>query len=677
MVRKPARTPQRRSIPQRPRPAKAEPRAYGTALLIGFLLVFGVTIGLIARMGDRPVSKTTEMTSASIEPKVVAKAVPTPPEPSQAAPAETDVVEAEDDAWVAEMNETAERKRLAEELAKRQEEARLAEEAARARAEKAAQARTEDERRGFPRLLAEVEILVGSHQYEKALARIAGIQADLTSQDLLASLAPYREEAERAARLLDTFIRQAAAGGLGDPANALGTGMRVVGADDDQVRLEAKGASASVRWTSLTTAQLFDLVRRSKLDAAGRYDLACFAIDGAPRDLAEPAARILFSLAASNDARPKADIDRAMARLRGMPALPEGGFVAHGGRLVTVAERDKLKKGLVEFLGSWMTPGDKRHREGGEFPVTLADGDVKWVKDAKQLEKLGLVYYAKRDRWYTPEEYARLRLDWDDAYETETAHYRLRTNVGEEFLTRIGRILEEAYGVYREQMGMEPQAGEKPWMYLFRSREDFERFCLASKDKGYDTHLSAGGFADPARKFACGYGIDGQESVIVETTLHEGAHLFFGLATDYAVPSWYAEGTATGFECYTWDDAQGRLDVTQLNRFMARRLKQDIAAGTGLSLSAVLAGDAHEANDGGNEASQRFYSAAWGLFYYLHHAESPLVREGLKKLEAAQASRGFSGSPASAEAMFREALGDPVAFEAGWRAFILALPVEP
>ena len=117
--------------------------------------------------------------------------------------------------------------------------------------------------------------------------------------------------------------------------------------------------------------------------------------------------------------------------------------------------------------------------------------------------------------------------------------------------------------------------------------------------------------------------------------------------------------------------------MTPLNRFMARRLKQDIAAGTGLSLSAVLAGDAHEANDGGNEASQRFYSSAWGLFYYLQHAESPLVREGMKKLEAAQASRGFSGSPASAAAMFQEALGDPVAFEAGWRAFILSLSVEP
>ncbi len=677
MVRKPARTPQRRPIPQRPRPAKATPRSKGTALLISFLAVFGMVVGLIARMGGHPVSESTEMTHASIEPKAVAEAKPTSHEPPQAVPAETDVVEAEDDAWVAEMREAAERKRLAEELARKQEEARLAEEAARARAEEADHASAEEERRGFPRLLGEVGVLVGSHQYGKALARIAEIQAGLTSKDLLASLAPYREEAERAARLLDTFIRQAGEGGLGDTANALGTGMRVVGADDAQVHLEAKGARASVRWTNLTTAQLFDLLRRSRLDDAGRYDLACFAIDGSPRELGEPAARILFSLASKDDACPKDAVDRAMARLRGMPHLPEGGFVAHGGRLVTVAERDNLKKGLVEFLGSWMTPDDRRHRERGEFPVTLASSGVKWVKDARELEKLGLVYYAKRDRWYTPEEYARLRLDWDDAFETETAHYHLRTNVGEEFLAKIARILEAAYGEYRERLGMEPKAAEKPWVYLFRSREDFERYCLGNKDKGYDKHLSSGGFADSARRFGCGYGIDGHESVVVETALHEGAHLFFGMSAGYAVPSWYAEGTATAFECYVWDDAKGTIEVSPLNRPLARRLKQDLAAGTALSLSAVLAGDAHEANDGGLESSQRFYSAAWGLFYYLHHAESPQVREGLKKLKAAQASGDFSGSSASAEGMFRDALGDPVAFEAGWRAFILALPAEP
>ena len=113
MVRKPARTPQRRPIPQRPRPAKATPRAYGTALLIGFLVVFGVTIGLIARMGDRPALKSTEMTHASIEPKAVAKTEP--PSQVEPEPTETDIVEAEDDAWVEEMREAAERKRLAAE----------------------------------------------------------------------------------------------------------------------------------------------------------------------------------------------------------------------------------------------------------------------------------------------------------------------------------------------------------------------------------------------------------------------------------------------------------------------------------------------------------------------------------------------------------------------------------
>ncbi len=677
MVHKPARNPQRRPIPPRPRPAMRKTRASGTALLLGFLAAFGVTIGLIARMGPRPAARPTEISHASVEPRAAAKTEPQAPSPVAPKAADTDPVDSEDVEWAAEMREAAERKRLAAEQAEREEARRAEEEAARVRAAEQAQARVEDERRGFPRLLAEVEILVGSHQYGKALSRIDEIVAGLTSDELLASLAPYREEAERAARLLDTFVRQARVGGLGDPANALGTGMQVAGADADQVHLEAKGVRASIRWRNLTTAQLFDLLRRSRLDATGRYDLACFAIDGSPRDLGEPAARILFSLSSAGDARAKADIDRAMARLRGMPELPEGGFVAHGGRLVTVAERDNLKRGLVEFLGSWMTPVDRRHRERGEFPVTLASGDVRWVKEAKELEKLGLIYYAKRDRWFTPAEYARLRLDWDDAFETETAHYHLRTNISEEFLARIGRILEEAYGVYRERLGMEPQGGEKPWIYLFRSREDYERYCLASKDKGYDKHLSSGGFADAARRFGCGYGIDGHEAVLVETTLHEGAHLFFGLATAYVVPSWYAEGTATAFECYVWDDAKGTLDVTPFNRSMARRLKQDIAAGTALSLSAVLAGDAHEANDGGMESSQRFYSAAWGLYYYLHHAESPLVSEGLKKLEAAQTSGEFSGSAASASAMFQEAFGDPVAFEEGWRAFILALPVEP
>lgn len=381
---------------------------------------------------------------------------------------------------------------------------------------------------------------------------------------------------------------------------------RIAGADLDGYQLKLKRGTAKGRWSQLSFAARYALLEPLATSGEQAVSLAELAWDTDEPALAERALKVAWRTATL---RPK--VEALLVHHRGC-APPPGGFDLHDGRFVTATEKASLAKGLVLFRGEWVTPEDRQHLERNHEKIGGA-----WVPaTAEQLKARGFVEY--EGEWYTADELARRRGEWDHAWELTTAHYVIRTNHSERFAKTLSIAIEDAYQAFGKVLGPPPSSGKPMRLLAFRTYEDYRAYCERTNNLAA---LNAAGFAPSEPGTACGYDKLKDEATLLETMVHEAAHLYFVQAYPAArPPSWLAEGMATYFEGFDVD-AHAHLTFHHRPKSRAAGFAQALADRRALKLDEMLASNAGVLINTSADKALVFYAQSWALFYFLQQAD--------------------------------------------------------
>jgi hypothetical protein len=364
----------------------------------------------------------------------------------------------------------------------------------------------------------------------------------------------------------------------------------------------ARGTTQAT-WNGLAFADRFELLARLPLTAKEWWTLSLLAEDSDASRLVERSLAQVHRL----DSKQHEAISQRIARLRNSE-LPTGGYVLFRGSFVSANEKTQLEKGLVLFRGEWVTPADRDHIAKNHVKV-----DGRWIPlTAEQLRARGLVEY--EGRWLAPAELAQVRGEWSHAWQHETEHYRIRSNVSERFAQRLGVALETAHLAYEAFFGASWKGSGKADVLAMASYEDYRNYCQTNNALNL---VNAGGFAMPHKRTVIGYDKQKSEDALMRTMLHEGAHLFYGLAFSGQAPSWLDEGMATYFEGFTLDN-HGKPTFDHISTGRLGQLKLALNSAQLFSMDELLNSDALQLiNSDANRASV-FYAQCWGLFYFFN-----------------------------------------------------------
>ncbi len=217
------------------------------------------------------------------------------------------------------------------------------------------------------------------------------------------------------------------------------------------------------------------------------------------------------------------------------------GFVRHEQRWVSALAADKLRKGYVwDDRFGWVLKSHLPHLEAGEELV-----DSRWMSAARAAE---------------------VRRDFRKAWEVQSDHYLIRTNVSLEKGVELGRALEEYYELFHEvfagyfstpdQMrkmfdGARSRSVASPKLVnYYRTREEYvdrlkDRFPQIAQTNGlyYTTDRTVHFFHDEAAEN-------------LATLYHESTHQLFYEAFDHERPIaeeghfWIIEGIACYMESF-------------------------------------------------------------------------------------------------------------------------------
>lgn len=545
--------------------------------------------------------------------------------------------------------------RIAREKEKAEKARKAAEEAA-AKASAGERASLEAERATFGDLLADIEKYIHTFDYDMALSQGDKVAKRLQAADLKAQIEDRLAVVREYAGLLARLRKDINAGTLRDPVVTFGRTNEGKGklteATAKDYAIAIPGGQARMKWRDLRPVQLLEMFRRMDLSPADHFALGSWCLEAdLPND-----ANTSF-VAALRDSSKKRAIDEAMARYYGIN-VPEGGFVLFLGRLVTPTEKQNVEAGLVFYSGQWVTPEDKKMLEKG-----FRKFGNKWAKDEAELVAAGYLKY--KNLWYTSEELDALRSTWDEAWEYETTHYKIRCNLPDSFGKQLCVLLEQAYLAYAKHFGKEPPA-VKMNMLAFRTFEDYRRYCIETKAEAY---LQALGFANPATNVCCGYKKFGTDDMI-GTMVHEGAHLFHDRAYNGISPSWYHEGHATYFEGFIWDGTTLTFNWRPGNRIYW--LKEAHRKDRLIPMMDIMKGDALSSINKGVDESSLFYSESWALYTFFTETTDPEIAPKWAALRSNfDTGRGGDFSGEAALKMVTDVFGaDLTGVEAKWREWV-------
>ena len=252
--------------------------------------------------------------------------------------------------------------------------------------------------------------------------------------------------------------------------------------------------------------------------------------------------RALADRAAVLSPEMRAAFDESISLRKGLP-IPDGGFVYFKGDWVTPDEKANLQKGLIRFEGAWVSAADREKLKKG----LVKSGD-KWIARADK-ELLDRGWRKEKGACLSPEDYVAIHQEWQNAWETTTEHFQIRTNLSESLLNSLTGMLEAALPEMRGyHLGGEvrPAAGKKIQVFAFRAFSDYRAYCEKS---GSLDRLNAAGFARSDSDTIVGWNKTDNEADLCATIAHELEHyVSFRLHPGVREPSWFAEGTATYFE---------------------------------------------------------------------------------------------------------------------------------
>jgi hypothetical protein len=320
--------------------------------------------------------------------------------------------------------------------------------------------------------------------------------------------------------------------------------------------------------------------------------------------------------------------------------MEQKNFVAYKGRLISREEYDGL---TAESEGAEETEEESTEEEIEEEPVKAEDPGV----------------------------------PWSDAYDVNTSHYTIRTNVGKKIFLRYKKLMEGLYSEYRKVFkGYKAKEKGKLSVWIYRNQQDFMQETGRRQD--------VGGYYDKQSKRVLSYkgtfGSGTTDSVLAR----EGCHQYLDsiLPDMNAAPAWLVEGFAVYFESVKVSDS-GSVKMGKLPRDRLIQLKAAIAQGNFITVDQLI-----------RRSRNRFgpveEAHAWSLIYFMKKSSSKygkILSEFFDKCATSVPATGGAGgrgvggrrgrSRTNFAADFEKLVGDVQAFQDGWKRFISSLSVPP
>ncbi|KAF0244588.1 MAG: hypothetical protein FD180_2406 [Planctomycetota bacterium] len=391
--------------------------------------------------------------------------------------------------------------------------------------------------------------------------------------------------------------------------------LELVAAGTAEFEFTAAGGSGKFPWACLGAEAFCRLALAAPVTSEERFGLGCLALDSGLPAVGIP----ILEEALKKQPALRKSLNAGIARRRGIME-PKGGYVLFRGNYVTPEDKKNIEKNLVLYEGRWITAQERDNRSKG---LVLAGG--KWVPAQEaELQARG---FRKRDgKWLSREEIDALCSDWSNAWTEQTAHYVIKTNVGESFAKDLAALIEVDYAALREFYGgREPSLpkSEKMTLYAYRSYEDYRKYCV---DNNAQDCLNAAGFARSNSTTVVGWNKVGSTKTLLQTMAHEAAHLYYyQVCPGSRAPSWLAEGMATYFEGFRWTGKAFTYNFVSDIRlpFVRDAMKK----GTHLPLATVLESDALTLINKDHETALLYYAECWSLNYFLSKTTNAAWRQ--------------------------------------------------
>jgi len=153
---------------------------------------------------------------------------------------------------------------------------------------------------------------------------------------------------------------------------------------------------------------------------------------------------------------------------------------------------------------------------------------------------------------------------WENAWELETEHYRVRTTANWYIGKRMGKNLEVMFGFFQEITGSDWEPSQPLSIFLFEDLADYNQF---GTDNG-EYHSSilgsyyASGHADqPVATY-----VHHSPKQLAMWVTHSAFHQFAGGAFSQPAPTWFEEGLASYFANAYWDQDYLASEFKRISR---------------------------------------------------------------------------------------------------------------
>ncbi|MFC1524940.1 tetratricopeptide repeat protein [Planctomycetota bacterium] len=234
-------------------------------------------------------------------------------------------------------------------------------------------------------------------------------------------------------------------------------------------------------------------------------------------------------------------------------ARKELGYVKYKNEWVMKKEAEKLKQGYI------------KHEKYG------------WVKK-EEIPYLDKGFLKFKDKWLPKEEIEKLRQQWENAWEIESEHYIVYTNMPRVFGELMSEELEEFYRAYLEHFQIKSKAHSKAKAFIFKTLDDAKKenadmFYLQNHKAYYRSGML--------------YMYGGDAGLGVTTAVrHEAAHHINHMYT-LGLPEWIEEGLAV-YAQYSSYENDKLIFGPILQHGFAQVFFESIEKGTYLKIKDIL-----------------------------------------------------------------------------------------
>ena len=323
-------------------------------------------------------------------------------------------------------------------------------------------------------------------------------------------------------------------------------------------------------------------------------------------------------------------------------------------------EREYLEQGFVRYGGRWMS------KKGYQYELEQAAE-------------------ARRRR---TEELAR-HADFDDAWELETKHFRMRSNTSPEILDHYAALLEAYYELMDDRIGVDPTPSmrrTKLWVNVYKSQE--EMVTRASDDFAEER---IGGYFSPSDQSLNFFHDFKDPSQSDWVGMHECTHLLtYLIDQDYVPQVWINEAVADYFACAAvTTDPKGRVRIEpgQIQTDRLLTVQEAFRQRGNLPLAKLFVLEP-------GEFTAFHYAHAWSFVYFLQNHRKyakrfePFFKElYTQRLKGREPQAVLSGSKTGQRTFYRpedirDALlarlrvSDLGTLEVEWLDFIASIPIE-